>query len=391
MWKLAVLLASASVLLGSEDRIGLIRSLLIPMRTAPISQARGATSALTTVKHQLRDWIETQLAPLRWKDGRWTPNPTVLQENLNEELSRAGLLCRQDVKCQENPLGYLDRIVLDIQSGFLVVRTSVGIQTCGTDDSAYIYESTDDRWRRIWQSEQNNYEEKRYLPQRLVEVKISPTDWRPMSDRSGHLIVTTGVFPWCSSVWQPAYYRVWQTKSIYPEPHLLLDDSEQADVSAPIHARATRNEVFIEFEVIADDAMRMSELRHYVLENGKLHRTDPVALTPQEFVSFWLRHPWIEFSKWTAQMGRARMKAWHERYKDTNSEFTSPSQHCTLHPDLWQVATDPGGDTQQIAHYFLIRPRLPFRFTMVGASDRPWPDCTEDDPAIDKVTALFEN
>ena len=33
--------------------------------------------------------------------------------------------------------------------------------------------------------------------------------------------------------------------------------------------------------IIADDATRVSELQHCVLENGKLHRTDPAALTPQ--------------------------------------------------------------------------------------------------------------
>jgi hypothetical protein len=358
------------------------------MRTAPIDAARGATPALTDVKHRLRDWIEFHLSALQWKDARWTPNPSVLQEQLNDELGDADLLCPQNATCGENPLGYLDRVVLEVQSGFLVVRTSIGVQTCGTDDSAYIYEATDDRWHRIWQSEQNNYEEKTYFPQRLVDVKISPTDWRPESDHTEHLIVTTGVFPWCSSVWQPVYYRVWQTKSTYSAPHLLLDDREQADIAAPIHARANQKDVFIEFQTIADGAMRVSELQHYVFENGKLHRTDPVALTPQEFVSFWLRHPWNDVSEWTAQTGRASVKAWRQRYKGTNSEFTSPTRHCTLHPDLWQVATDPGIDP---VHYFLIRARLPFRFTMAAASDRPWPDCTEGDPAIDNAPDLFGN
>lgn len=195
------------------------------------------------------------------------------------------------------------------------------------------------------------------------------------------------MFPWCTSVWQPIYYRVWQTKSIYSEPHLLLDGSEQADIAAPIHARANQKDVFIEFQIIADDAVRVSELQHYVLENGQLNRTNPVALTPQDFVSFWLRHPWNEVSEWTAQPGRANMKAWHQRYKGTNSEFTFPTRHCTLHPDLWQVATDP----QPAVHYFLIRASLPFRFTMVAASDRPWPDCTKDDPAIDNALVLFGN
>ena len=360
------------------------------MRTAPVADARGATPVLTNVKHQLRDWIQIHLAGLQWRDGGWTPNPTVLQEQLNGELSKADLFCSQDAACRENPLGYLGRIMLEIQSGFLVVRTSMGIQICGTDDSAYVYESAGDRWRRIWQSEQNNYEEKTYFPQRLVDVKISPTDWRPQFDHAEHLIVTTGVFPWCSSVWQPIYYRVWQTKSTDPDARLLLDDKEQADILAPIHARASRNEVFIEFQVIAADAMRVSEFLHYVTENTRLRRTDPVALTPQNFVSFWLRHPWTEVSEWRAPAGLAALKAWRERYNGTNSEFTSPTRRCTAHPDLWQVTTNPAADPSDGIHYFLIRARPPFRFTMVAASDRPWADCTEDDPAIDNAPDFFE-
>jgi hypothetical protein len=53
------------------------------------------------------------------------------------------------------------------------------------------------------------------------------------------------------------------------------------------------------------------------------------------------------------------------------------------------VAAHPGIDPEPAVHYFLVRARLPFRFTMVAASDRPWPDCTEDDPTIDKTPDLF--
>lgn len=153
MCRLALLLLFASPLYGDEDRLAAIHALLVPMRGSPIAEARGATPTLTDVKHQLRDWIEFHLSALRWKDARWTPNPSVLQERLNDELSHADLFCPQNA-CAENRLGHLDRVVLEVQGGFLIVRTSIGVQTCGTDDSAYIYESTDGSWRRIWQSEQ---------------------------------------------------------------------------------------------------------------------------------------------------------------------------------------------------------------------------------------------
>ena len=52
-------------------------------------EARDATPELTVVKHQLRDWIELHLSGLQWKDGRWTINPSVLEEQLNDELQLA--------------------------------------------------------------------------------------------------------------------------------------------------------------------------------------------------------------------------------------------------------------------------------------------------------------
>jgi hypothetical protein len=393
MYRLALLLLFASVLRAAGDpRLTAIHELLVPMRNIkPDAQARGATPALTTGKHELRDWLESRITGLEWNGTRWTPNPTVLQEQLNDELNRADLFLPKDPREVYAPLvGYIDRISIDMQSGFLVVRTAFLVQTCGTDDSAYIYEFVDNHWHRIWQSEQTDYEEKNYFPQRLVEVRISRTDWRPDADKTDNLIVTAGVFPWCTSVWQPVYYRVWQTKSTYSSPLLLLDGRELADIGTWIHARARQNEVFIGYQVIAGGAMRVPELRHYVLENGKLHRTDPVALTPEAFVSFWLRHPWSEVSAWTAQSARDTLKAVHEGYKGTDSEFSPPTRHCTPHPDQWQVATDPENDPQPQVHYFLIRARPPFRFTMVAESDRPWPDCTEDDPAIDNAPDFFD-
>ena len=66
----------------------------------------------------------------------------------------------------------------------------------------------------------------------------------------------------------------------------------------------------------------------------------------------------------TAQTSYAGMKALHQRYKGSNSEFTSPTRHCTLHLDLWQVSTDTGLDPKAAVHYFLMRALPPFRFTI---------------------------
>jgi hypothetical protein len=167
---LALLLVSSPLVLPAQDaRLDAIRGLLSPMRTNPLDhlETRGATPVLTTVKHQLRDWIETRLSVLQWNGHRWTPNPVVLQEQLNDELSRAELFCGATSKppCPDwSEIGFLGPVILDMKPGFLVVRTAVGIQ-CGYDESAYIYESNDSQWRRYWQSEQNDYREGKYFPQ----------------------------------------------------------------------------------------------------------------------------------------------------------------------------------------------------------------------------------
>ena len=110
---LALLLLSSPLVIHAEDgRLAAIRALLLPMRANQLAnlKSRGATPALTTVKHQLREWIETRLSVLRFNGPRWNPNPVVLQEQLNDELDRAELFCGPSSKapCPEwSELGFL--------------------------------------------------------------------------------------------------------------------------------------------------------------------------------------------------------------------------------------------------------------------------------------------
>lgn len=214
----------------SEDaRLSELHGMLVPLRKAPAANAgaRGATQATTVVKHKLRDWVESMLTPLD-QDG-----PEALARQLNEEIKQAELFCafqpkHGETECPDRSLlGFLEPIKLYRApvSGFLVLQTGVGIE-CGFDQSAYAYEWTGDRWRRFWQTEQDDYAEKKYFPQRFEEVLISPTDYRPNGDKTVHLILTLGVEPWCSSNLHDICMRVWSTKAGEVEPKLLLDERE---------------------------------------------------------------------------------------------------------------------------------------------------------------------
>jgi hypothetical protein len=392
---LALLMLCSPLVVQAEDaRLDAIHALLLPMRTSRLNlKARGATPALTTVKHQLRDWIESRLSALQWNGLRWNQDPVVLQEQLNDELRRAELFCGSSSKtpCPESSeLGFLGPVVLDMKRGaFLVVRTAVGIQLCGYDESAYAYQSSETQWRRFWQSEQNDYDEGKYFPQWLHEVLISPTDFRPNADKTEHLILTLGTEPWCTSNWHDVYYRVWQTKGTYVEPVLLLSGSERAFVDDSIHGSVNRDDLLIEYAVNSvEGGFTRPEIRHYVLEHGRLERVDPIALSPRNFTAFWLSHPWPENSRWTAEGNRSNLEKWLQRHKGPFLEFGYPTLHCKQQPDLWQVATDVAEDGKGPV-YFLIRWRPPYHFTMVSAGDHPWPNCTEEDREADEPRSLF--
>ncbi len=385
MRPLAILLICLPALVHAEDaRLGAIRSLLLPMRAAKSGdlKARGATPVFTTVKHQLRDWIESRLSVLTWNGAQWRPHLAVLQEQLNDELRRADLTC--DSCPYQSDLGFLGPIVLEMKPGsLLVVRTAVGIQMCGYDESAYAYQAIEDQWRRFWQTEQNEYEDGEYFPQSLSEVLIS-------TGRSEHLILTLGSEPWCSSNWHDVYYRIWQSKGPAVEPALLLDGREYAFIDYSIHGSVTASDVLMEYRVSSvEGGFTRPEIRHYVLQGGELERADPVAITPRNFTAWWLSHPSPENSRWSEEGSRAKLNTWQQQHRGPFAEFGFPTLHCRQQPDLWQVSTNMGEYGSEQAVYFLIRWRPPYRFTMVSAGDKPQPDCTEEDREADEPRSLF--
>jgi len=73
----------------------------------------------------------------------------------------------------------------------------------------HAYEQNNDKspWNRFWQSEQDDYQEGKYFPQRVERVAVSPTDYFRDADKAAHLILTLGIEPWCTSSWHEVYYQ----------------------------------------------------------------------------------------------------------------------------------------------------------------------------------------
>ena len=319
---------------------------------------RGATSQLTVAKHQMRDWIEGKLTKFPEKG-----DTAALSTELHAGLRDARLFCDS---CFPSFLGFVDDVQLSRERGFLIVRTSMGIW-CGYDDSAYAYQWTANRWQRIWESEQNTYAPKRYLPQSVHAVHISPPD-----QDGGRLLLSLGAQPGCASAFQPVYYRVWRVSARGAK--LLLDKSEFANVGdyPPTQGSVEPADVRIELTLGGTGyGSAHQAVRHYTVLGDRAEQVDPIATTPRDFVEEWLGSPWAQSA---GRSDSASLKSWHQRLhrEDGMGDFPGPTLRCSGDPDLWQVSTHLHDSPEM---YYLVRRRQPDHFAMAGVSERPYPEC----------------
>lgn len=336
------------------------------------------TTELTVAKHQLRDWIETQIDSVDDPAG-----DLVLLGRINKQLQAVVVKNPDDQKF----FGSLGEVRFSTESRLLLVTTAVGI-LCQYDESAYAYERVDAHWKRIWESEQNDYSPKKYAPQYISAVHV----WRRFNaphSEGPPFVLTLGNDVGCASSWHPVYYRVWRIDA--SGPRLLIDGSGFAFLRASIYAVGSINQdlrtdendppvdVLIEFTQASIGNDVREAVRHYLIKGDQVRRVDPVALSPRDFVDEWLTCPWNESATWSAS---PTLRQWHRKLHTdfVSGMFTNPTTHCQT-PDLWQVTFE--------SLYYLVRWRPPYHFTMVSVSDKPWPRCTQEDPEADEWRTLF--
>jgi hypothetical protein len=383
--KLLLLIATSLTAHAQDSQLAALRKTLEPLRVRPavLAGPRGAGEWLTTAKHQLRDWVESQLSNLAPRNDE-----VVFAHDLNQRLVGAQLL--EPSGSDQDPfyagLGYVENLDFSRKDSFLIVKTGIAIQ-CGYDESAYVYEWKDNGWIRKWDFEENTYTNEKYHPQTIAAVKISP-----YNKEQRYLVLAIGVEPWCSSNWHNVYYSLWRLAADERNTKLLLKDSEWGFVGTdqPIAGAVTDHDVLIEYTISSIDAGAWTrpEVRHYEVIGDNIRRVPPIALSPRDFADEWLQRSWTESSAWANPGRRQALQALHS-YHDRLGDI-SRTTHCRT-PDLWQVALgsigDTGTDDRQM--FSLIRWQPPYRFTMMDARDHAWPTCTEPDPAADEHRTLF--
>jgi hypothetical protein len=356
-----------------------LRTTILSLREHPNEnqETRGATAQLTRAKQQLRDWVESYLPQFGETD-----DPLTMSEEIRNRISEADLFCIDyNIQCFPSSIGFVDDVRFDRLENYLVIRTAVGIW-CGYDYSAYLYKREDNRWRRIWVNEQDDYTPGKYLPQVLHSVQISAPD-----KDGNRLLLTLGSKPGCSSAFMPIYARAWQMNSRNEVGKLVLDHEEvvSLDSDPPVLGRVTPSDVLLQFTAGGTgygDAH--IAVRHFQIRNDRAEQTDLVAMTPRDFVEEWLNAQWIRSSTLSESPS---LKQWHDKLhrEDGQGDFPDKAMRCTT-PDLWQVGAN---FPEAPKYYYRVRWREPYRFTMVEISENPFPDCSTPDPKGDQHPDLF--
>lgn len=387
---LATLSGLAAAARAEDPAIADLRTALDPLRGRLIGAADtdDAIQALTPIKHLLRDWVEHRLDRVKAEDDEAR---LVLQ--LNDLLRHAGLDCgASDDRCKGsnghwNASGSLGELRLEWQppDNRLVLRTRVGID-CGYDESVYVYARGDgDQWHRLFESEAGG---RPYEPQIIAAVHVVTAV--PTSDQ---LILTLGSLPRCSSIWQPARYRLWRVTRA-GAPKLLLDGSEIAylgHLGSAILGSVGPHDMLIEFRTASlddDTVHNRAAVRHFAIDGDTLSRIDPIALGPRDFVEEWVAASRDDAESWTERPERAAASRRHDELHGAAAHGTFiGTTHCSRTGDVWQVGVRFAGDSQPT--YFLVRWEPPYRFRLVGLVKRPRSDCPTPDPEADAPRTLF--
>ena len=197
----------------------------------------GAAPELTAAKHQFRDWIESRLAGL--DEGA---DVRAFAATLHTALAAAGLFCGDlSEECDWNFLGYVDDVRVSRAGEFLVVVTAIG-NSCGFDQSAYVYAWQGQQWRRVWEHERNTYTPQEYLPQTIHDVQISPPD-----ASRGRLLMTLGSQTICGGAFKDLYARVWRMDMEYRSTPVLDWTAHANDAYPPIQGRVRPDAVLFQF------------------------------------------------------------------------------------------------------------------------------------------------
>jgi hypothetical protein len=214
---------------AQADAIRLTVQRLKTIKTDPMNPRipDDARTLLKTLKHQLRDLIESTLND---HGTRNNPNPAQVRVKVLSALKRRGVsvaLPQQGMSANEYfsttyVYGQIDGVTIKRRAnlpGLIVATVTLDLQ-CGEDTSIYLFRKHGSHWRLDLAQEANDYAEISGAQGRF-DYALSPPD------RFGRFVlVPVNVNPWCTSKWQSIRYAVLRIGRTPESPNVIARGDE---------------------------------------------------------------------------------------------------------------------------------------------------------------------
>jgi len=322
-----------------------VRASLTPLRAQP---SEALPAGFFTARDRLRDWVEAHLQSFPRTD-----DTAALTATLNAAVAAADLACADtkppgydrctspSARDELDARGYLGRVDVGTVRDLLIVKTELGV-ACGFDQTVYVYEWANGRWRRMMDTAQRPDAAGGYLAEQIQQVMFGqPANMPP----ENLLLVTTGVQPVCGSSFRPAHYRVWAVKRAGASAQMIDGRESNAYVGGArepaVSARFAGEGLLVEMDIASIDPARRTRtaVRRFDFDAAGAHRIAPIALTPRDFVEEWLAAPWSAASAWTAPATRTALENIHREINagGGRASFIGATQRCAKDADTAQV------------------------------------------------------
>ena len=178
---------------------------------------------LTTLKHQIRDVIQTRI-----NSSFIRTNPDELRGSVLADLKDLGVTVEDpepsivDDSYSDTSYTYGDIWGISLENpasreDLLVATTTLGV-CCGRDTSLYFFQNDGARWDLAMAVEANDYNDVSGAQGRF-QYRISSPD-----RLSNFFVVAANVNPWCTSNWQSLRFKVFRPGQTAYEPRVLLSE-----------------------------------------------------------------------------------------------------------------------------------------------------------------------
>lgn len=244
---------------------------------------------------------------------------------------------------------------------------------CGFDTVLLIFAPDDGSWKEVlrWQKEPYTRVDGGTM---AFDYGVSPTDG------DGHwFVVTHDIAPWCSSTWSGIRYWVLRPTADHLYPKILFSADDFMWWGNEDYGTLTvQKDAFdLRFHSASLDGGVHNRvfIRHFSVIGDTVRRTQPVAVSPRDFVDEWIVSPWEDAAQWSSNSALSELRkshsVWSTRINSDDGllEFYSV-RRCSDRPDHYQVEigeeTGPKFETSRSFYFQVAGKRV---YTMLGVSE----------------------